>query len=102
MNHFEYRNGEMFAENVPLKRIAGEVGEFGYRVFADSAPVMEIELAARAGLGWRGKHTLLLSRDAGSFFFLGEIYTDLRRDPVREPLHARAEQLVVVPSERVA
>jgi len=58
-------------------RIAGEVGEFGYRVFADSAPVMEVELAARAGLGWRGKHTLLLSREAGSWFFLGEIYCDL-------------------------
>jgi epoxyqueuosine reductase len=58
-------------------RIAGEVGEFGYRVFTDSAPVMEVELAARAGLGWRGKHTLLLSRDAGSWFFLGEIYCDL-------------------------
>ncbi len=58
-------------------RIAGEVGEFGYRVFTDSAPVMEVELAARAGLGWRGKHTLLLAREAGSYFFLGEIYTDL-------------------------
>jgi epoxyqueuosine reductase len=50
---------------------------FGYRVFTDSAPVMEVELAARAGLGWRGKHTLLLAREAGSLFFLGEIYTDL-------------------------
>src|SRR5574341_2283944 len=59
------------------ERIAGEVGDFGYRVFTDSAPVMEVELAARAGLGWRGKHTLLLSRDAGSYFFLGEIYTSL-------------------------
>jgi epoxyqueuosine reductase len=58
-------------------RMAAEVGEFGYRVFTDSAPVMEVELAARAGIGWRGKHTLLLSREAGSFFFLGEIYTDL-------------------------
>ena len=58
-------------------RIASEVGEFGYRVFTDSAPVMEVELAARAGLGWRGKHTLLLSRDAGSWFFLGEVYCDL-------------------------
>src|SRR5687767_7315011 len=58
-------------------RIAAEVGEFGYRVFTDSAPVMEVELAARAGLGWRGKHTLLLSRDAGSWFFLGEIYCDI-------------------------
>jgi len=58
-------------------RIAGEVGEFGHRVFTDSAPVMEVELAAKAGLGWRGKHTLLLAREAGSYFFLGEIYTDL-------------------------
>jgi len=58
-------------------RIAAEVGGFGYRVFTDSAPVMEVELAARAGLGWRGKHTLLLAREAGSLFFLGEIYTDL-------------------------
>jgi epoxyqueuosine reductase len=58
-------------------RIQGEVGEFGYRVFTDSAPVMEVELAVRAGIGWRGKHTLLLDRDAGSWFFLGEIYCDL-------------------------
>ncbi len=58
-------------------RIGREVGDFGYRVFTDSAPVMEVELARKAGLGWRGKHTLLLSREAGSFFFLGEIYTDL-------------------------
>ena len=54
-----------------------ETGGFGYRVFTDSAPVMEVELAARAGIGWRGKHTLLLSRDAGSWFFLGEIYCDI-------------------------
>ena len=59
------------------RRIAREAGAFGYRVYTDSAPVLEVELAARAGLGWRGKHTLLLSRDAGSYFFLGEIYTDL-------------------------
>ncbi|MBI1397554.1 MAG: tRNA epoxyqueuosine(34) reductase QueG [Betaproteobacteria bacterium] len=58
-------------------RIAGEIGPFGYRVFTDSAPVLEVELATRAGLGWRGKHTLLLGRDAGSWFFLGEIFTDL-------------------------
>jgi epoxyqueuosine reductase len=58
-------------------RIAAEIGEFGHRVFTDSAPVMEVELAARAGIGWRGKHTLLLSRDAGSWFFLGEIYCDV-------------------------
>ena len=58
-------------------RISGEVGVFGYRVFTDSAPVMEVELARKAGLGWRGKHTLLLTREAGSYFFIGEIYTDL-------------------------
>lgn len=50
---------------------------YRYRVFTDSAPVLEVALAAKSGLGWRGKHTLLLTRDAGSFFFLGEIYTDL-------------------------
>ncbi len=59
------------------QKIRGEVADFGYRVFTDSAPVMEVELATKAGLGWRGKHTLLLNRDAGSWFFLGEIYTDL-------------------------
>jgi len=58
-------------------RMRAEAGAFGYRVFSDSAPVMEVELAAGAGIGWRGKHTLLLSRDAGSWFFLGEIYCDL-------------------------
>ncbi|MGH8650494.1 MAG: tRNA epoxyqueuosine(34) reductase QueG, partial [Burkholderiales bacterium] len=58
-------------------RIGQEVGDFHYRVFTDSAPVMEVELARKAGLGWRGKHTLLIAREAGSFFFLGEIYTDL-------------------------
>jgi epoxyqueuosine reductase len=58
-------------------RIEREIGSFRYRVFTDSAPVMEIELAGKAGLGWRGKHTLLLNREAGSYFFLGEIYTDL-------------------------
>jgi len=58
-------------------RIATEIGPFGYRVFTDSAPVMEVALASKSGLGWRGKHTLLLTREAGSYFFLGEIYTDL-------------------------
>jgi epoxyqueuosine reductase len=62
-------------------RIAEAVGPFGYRVFTDSAPVMEVELAAQAGLGWRGKHTLLLDRSAGSWFFLGEIYCDLPLPP---------------------
>lgn len=58
-------------------RIAQETGPFGYRVFSDSAPVLEKALAQKAGLGWIGKHTNLLSRSAGSWFFLGEIYTDL-------------------------
>jgi epoxyqueuosine reductase len=65
-------------------RIREDVGDFGYRVFTDSAPVMEVELATKAGLGWRGKHTLLLNREAGSWFFLGEIYTDLDL-PVDQP-----------------
>lgn len=57
-------------------KITAEIGPFGHRVFADSAPVMEGAIAGQAGLGWRGKHTLLLSR-TGSWFFLGEIYCDL-------------------------
>jgi epoxyqueuosine reductase len=62
-------------------RITGEVGEFAYRAFTDSAPVMEVGLARNSGLGWRGKHTLLLDRDAGSYFFLGELFTDLPLAP---------------------
>jgi epoxyqueuosine reductase len=58
-------------------RIGQDIGPFGHRVFTDSAPVLEVELAARSGLGWRGKHTLALSREAGSMFFLGEIFVDL-------------------------
>jgi epoxyqueuosine reductase len=61
--------------------IETEVGTHGYRVFTDSAPVMEVALAEKGGLGWRGKHTLLLNREAGSFFFLGEIYTSLALPP---------------------
>ena len=67
------------------ERIAQDAGPLGYRAFSDSAPVMEVALAVKAGLGWRGKHTLLLSREAGSWFFLGEIYCDL-------PLPADTEQ----------
>ena len=58
-------------------RITSEVGTFQYRVFSDSAPVMEVAWAQKSGLGWRGKHTLLLNRQAGSMFFLGEMYIDL-------------------------
>jgi epoxyqueuosine reductase len=59
------------------ERLQDEVGPRGHRVFTDSAPVLEVELAARSGLGWRGKHTLTLHREAGSMFFLGEIFVDL-------------------------
>jgi epoxyqueuosine reductase len=59
------------------ERIGKAAGPFGYRVFTDSAPVLEKALARNAGLGWIGKHTNLLARDAGSWFFLGELYTDL-------------------------
>ena len=67
------------------ERIAAETGPGQQRVFVDSAPVMEVELATRAGLGWRGKHTLLLDREAGSWFFLGTLYTDLPL-PADEPV----------------
>lgn len=58
-------------------KISAEIGPFGYRVFVDSAPVLEKPLAEKAGLGWIGKHTNLINQNAGSWFFLGEIYTDL-------------------------
>ncbi len=61
-------------------KISELVGEMGYRVFTDSAPVLEKALAAKAGIGWQGKHSNLLHRDHGSWFFLGEIYTDLDLD----------------------
>jgi epoxyqueuosine reductase len=57
--------------------IEQQIGSFGYRVFTDSAPLMEVELARKAGLGWRGKHTLLLNQQSGSTFFLGEILVDV-------------------------
>ncbi len=59
------------------RRIEDAVGAHGWRVFVDSAPVLEKPLAGKAGQGWMGKHTNMLDRDAGSWFFLGEIYTDL-------------------------
>lgn len=67
-------------------RLEEQIGPFGYRVFTDSAPVLERALARNAGLGWIGKHTNLIDRNDGSMFFLGEIYTDLalpaeRADP---------------------
>lgn len=58
-------------------RVAEVIGPFGHRVFVDSAPVLERALARNAGLGWIGKHTCLIDKDGGSWFFLGEIYVDL-------------------------
>ncbi len=66
-------------------KIKEEVGDMGYRVFCDSAPVMEKALAEKSGIGWVGKHSNILNREHGSYFFLGEIYTDLPL-PVSEPI----------------
>jgi epoxyqueuosine reductase len=66
------------------RRIAQAIGPFGHRVFSDSAPVLEVELARRAALGWRGQHTLLIAPDAGSMFFLGELFVDFAL-PATEP-----------------
>ena len=63
------------------ERIETVTGPFGHRAFTDSAPVLEVEIARRAALGWRGKHTLLIHRDAGSMFFLGELFTTLPLPP---------------------
>lgn len=72
-------------------KVRAAVGEFGYRVFTDSAPVMELPLAEKSGLGWRGKHTLLINRSAGSMFFMGEILVDLPL-PVDEATGAHCGQ----------
>ena len=86
------------------ERIRAEVGELGYRVFSDSAPLMELPLAEKAGLGWRGKHTLLLTRGAGSMFFLGEILVDLAL-PVDAPVSAHCGQcracITVCPTQAI-
>jgi epoxyqueuosine reductase len=72
-------------------RLAADIGPFGHRCFTDSAPVLEVELATRAGIGWRGKHSLALHREAGSMFFLGEIFVDLAL-PAAEPVSAHCGQ----------
>lgn len=59
------------------KKIEQEIGDYGFRPFVDSAPVLERQLAEKAGLGWRGKHSLLINKEAGSWFFLGELFVDL-------------------------
>lgn len=79
-----------------LQRLAERISEVvpnAHRVFVDSAPVMEAALAAESGLGWRGKHSLILSRSAGSFFFLGEIYIDLPL-PIDAPVDAHCGSCV--------
>lgn len=70
-----------------VDKMAAAVGPFGHRVFTDSAPVLEVEIASRSGVAWRGKHTLALRRDAGSMFFLGEIFIDFAL-PLTPPVQA--------------
>jgi epoxyqueuosine reductase len=85
-------------------KLAQVVGPFGHRVFTDSAPVLEAELAARSGQGWRGKHTLVLDRAAGSMFFLGEIYVDLalpESEPVSEHCGSCSACIDVCPTEAI-
>ena len=85
-------------------KIAVSVGPMGYRVFTDSAPVLEAELASRSGQGWRGKHTLLLNRDAGSMFFLGEIYIDIAlppTEPVQDHCGACSACITACPTQAI-
>jgi epoxyqueuosine reductase len=84
--------------------IATEIGPFGHRVFTDSAPVLEAELAARSGQGWRGKHTLVLNREAGSMFFLGEIYVDFElphSEPVTEHCGSCSACIDICPTQAI-
>jgi epoxyqueuosine reductase len=86
------------------RRVAAALAPHRYRVFTDSAPVMEVALARAAGLGWRGKHTLLLSREAGSYYFLGEIFTDLplpADEPVREHCGSCTRCIDVCPTRAI-
>jgi epoxyqueuosine reductase len=85
-------------------RIAERVGPFGHRVFTDSAPVLEAELAVRSGQGWRGKHTLVLDREGGSMFFLGEIYVDLALPqslPVTEHCGSCSACITICPTQAI-
>jgi epoxyqueuosine reductase len=85
-------------------RIHTEIGTFGYRAFVDSAPILEKALAEKAGLGWIGKHSNLINRKAGSWFFLGEIYTNLPL-PVDQPTTAHCGEcracLAVCPTQAI-
>jgi epoxyqueuosine reductase len=85
-------------------QLQAHVGPLGHRVFTDSAPVLEAELAVQSGLGWRGKHTLVLNRDAGSFFFLGEIFVDMalpKSEPVREHCGSCEACISVCPTQAI-
>ncbi|HSS27888.1 MAG TPA: tRNA epoxyqueuosine(34) reductase QueG [Usitatibacter sp.] len=85
-------------------RMTRELGAFHYRVFTDSAPVMEVALASRSGLGWRGKHTLLLSREAGSLFFLGELFVALELaadEPVTEHCGTCTRCIEICPTQAI-
>jgi epoxyqueuosine reductase len=73
--------------NTMAKHIEELIGPFGYRAFVDSAPVMERAIAEKSGLGWVGKNTCIINKKAGSWFFLGELYTDLPLEP-DEPVSA--------------
>ena len=84
------------------ERIEAEIGAFGHRVFTDSAPVLEVALAEKARIGWRGKHTLLLAREAGSLFFLGEIYVDVPLPVDAPPSAADAAQFAEAPAAPAA
>jgi epoxyqueuosine reductase len=86
------------------ERMASALGPLGHRVFTDSAPVLEAELASRSGMGWRGKHTLVLAREAGSMFFLGEIYVDLAlplTDPVAAHCGSCSQCMDVCPTQAI-
>lgn len=84
--------------------IEQEIGTFGYRVFTDSAPILEKPIAAKAGLGWVGKHSNILNKDDGSWFFLGEIYTDLVLpvdSPVQEHCGSCTRCIDVCPTQAI-
>jgi epoxyqueuosine reductase len=86
------------------ERMAAHIGPFGHRVFIDSAPVLEAELAVRSGQGWRGKHTLVLNREAGSMFFLGEIYVDValpESEPVSEHCGSCSACIDICPTQAI-
>jgi epoxyqueuosine reductase len=95
-------------EHSPMKadpaQISMQPKRLAHRVFTDSAPVLEVELATRSGLGWRGKHTLTLSREAGSMFFLGEIYINMAlplTDPVSDHCGTCTSCIDICPTQAI-